>query len=504
MHPGRSTVGGLRMWTADMDARRVERLTGGMRGRRWAVGVVAALAVAGGTVGEPAVEGPAARTVSVELARSVDVATVTMSNGVRARVMRLPSGVSGGRVWITLRVLGEPREVWGEGGGQAQSLAWRAAMAWEAPAGVGRPAHTLGPDGLQLRFQGSTEEAGAALRSMAEMLTRPRVDAERLTALRSPADMARAAGPEMERWATQVQRFMGGPAGVARDEAAGVESVAAWLKAAVHRGPIEVAVVGDVDVATVEPLLRRELGVVTPRAVASPALVAVRRGGGGGGGVAEREAARAEVRGPRSADGAVWVRGPGPEIGDLAGVRTWAVASAALKDALGQWQSEQGWEAASGSRRATVWVTVVPGRVTMEAGRVVVSSMISGTDEQVRGRAAEFEARLWAVAREGLGAEAVMAAAERAAGEAERKLRDASYWADVLPMAGLYGLDVDALAAAPGAYRAMTAERVNAALRAWAEACVPAKGEGSARLLVQLPAEVRAVQPAAEEGRARP
>lgn len=397
-----------------------------------------------------------------------------------------------------------------EGAGDLDARAGPGGAGWPRadalPRGVALSRQVQG-EGVTLRWWGPSEALGAILEQLAAMLERPGVDADRLEEWRQAAGL-QAAARDLDReqrvsalvlralWpGAQAEPALLTPTQIAALSAGAVE---AFTRRAAQAAPVRVAIAGDVAAPAALAAVQRTLGRLAPGerpwnwadapAAAGPRPVAPRGGRepidliipdepaaaatGGGGGVV-------------GGGGGAWVRllvGVGPRMRDLSGVRVAYVAGEVARRAGERAAAASGLDPA----RVRVQATVLPGRAREGSGMLMLGVRVepkrvgraagsgpgaADAAEAARERAAASAvldglAALLLNGGEDLSAD-VEAAKRRLADDARARLSEASYWALVLPLCGLHGVDPESIAAAPEAYAGIDGAEVDAVLRAW-------------------------------------
>jgi len=440
----------------------------------WAILSLIALAFAASvaTARQPVVE-------RIDLHRRAGVATAWLSNGpcVHVRPMR-----GSGRVMIVVCLAGgelteSPAERWHT---RAAAAGWRPA----AGGGGGRggaeealkPLVDLWPEGMVLHGSAPSARAAELAEQMARMLVDPQLNEAAVEAWRSTAldGLARRVEDPGETVTDAVFWAMA-PSVRLRTESPTPERVLGItpaqarqrLERLVHESPIEAAIVGDVALDDGLNLASRLFRDVPARGAIGPDSLAHERTLDGPLSSAPRSVAL-ELGGKEAGGGWSYavIAYPGPAIADLTAVRGLNVASRIVTARVRAALAEAGLETDQVSVRS------VPARSYRGLGLVLGSVRVRGGEDAAQRAVAVLGEAMSQVAPLGLPAAEVEIAGAALAADARRRLATAEYWASVLPITKLQGLEIDRLADAPRDLEGMTAAE---AAGAWAIWCAPAR-----------------------------
>lgn len=433
----------------------------------WAILSLIAFATGTAWARQPVVE-------RIDLHRRAGVATAWLSNGpcVHLRPMR-----GSGRVMIVVCLAGGELT-------ESQAERWHsraAAAGWGPAAGDGaeealKPLVNVWPEGMVLHGSAPAARAAELADQMARMLVDPRLNEAAFESWRSTAleGLARRAEDPGEAVTDAVFWAMA-PSVRPRTEAPAPERVLGItaaqarqrLERLVHESPIEAAIVGDVALDDGLNLANRLFADVPARGAVGPDSLAHERTLDGPLSSAPRSVAL-ELGGNEAAG--AWsyavVAYPGPAIADLTAVRGLNVAcrivTARVRAALAQ----------AGLDADQVSVRSVPARAYRGLGLVLGSVRVRGGEDAAQRAVAVLGEAMAEVAPLGLPAAEVESAGAALAADARRRLATAEYWASILPITTLQGLDIDRLADAPRDLEGMTAAE---AAGAWAIWCAPSR-----------------------------
>lgn len=322
------------------------------------------------------------------------------------------------------------------------------------------------PEGVGLRVSVEPARVGEALAVMAEMIAQPRADEGRLTAWRGRLKGLAARERSPERQVARALMNLLVPEGVPGDSqlppverlmALEADRIEAWLVTRVAPAPMEVAIAGPVDLGAAEAAAAKALSVLPGRARVEVRTFDARRRASRASGPINEEAALDIPPGQAH----LMAGFTGPDVGMIAEVRALYVALGVARDRLNAMRAEGTLEA------EMIGARLMPARQHPGLGAAILMARVSDSgDAPAKGMVALHRV-LHELVSAGPREEEVAAARTRAADDARKDAADPEYWAGVLSIAALQGIEIDALADAPEAYEALTAVQVQEALRRW-------------------------------------
>jgi hypothetical protein len=318
------------------------------------------------------------------------------------------------------------------------------------------------PEGMLITAACTTAELEGTLRQLAATLADPVVDPDAFEKAREKA-VAQSAlfeGRADHNAAEAMLRLMT-PADDARlrrparadFEAVKLESAAAMLKRHTASTAIDVAIVGDVDVTAIAPLVTASLGTLPPRTRDRLTdLRSIKRAPPPGG------KADAVTEGPRAM---LSLSLPAPAIADLGDARLASVASRLMERQVADALRDSGLKVSLASGSA------MTGRTYPELGAVIGSFLLAGDDAHLRAAAGVARKRLAALVEDGPSRTQLQRAIDDTVAEIAPRIDSADYWSQSLVMAWFLRVPIDELGTAPTAINATTSQRLRQHMAKW-------------------------------------
>lgn len=324
----------------------------------------------------------------------------------------------------------------------------------------------VSPEGVTLRIAIEPARLAEALTALASMVSEPRVDEARMAAWRARLKALESRERNPERLVARALMDLLVPDGVPGDgqlppidrlirlEA---ERVRAWLETKVAAAPMEVAIAGPIELKPTEVVVAKVFGPLADRARVDDRTY-----------VDRRQAKRAP--GPINEEAVLQIPAgtvhlmagfTGPDVGMLTDVRALNVALSIARSRLEALREDKRLDA------ELVGARVMPARQHPGLGAAIVTAKVRDAGDAAERTMLALHQVLHELMSAGPTAEEVTRATEKIATDARSDAADPEYWAGVLAIANLQGIDIDSLADAADVYGKLTAENVRETLRRW-------------------------------------
>jgi predicted Zn-dependent peptidase len=383
----------------------------------------------------------------VELHRRAGVTSFVFASGVRVHVRPMESSS------VTVRAVIAGVQAREDDGTRGLALLAGGGAALDLPTAK----VSVGPDGISVSWNGSTEDLPELAASLGRALVAPEFKHERFEQARlraitiAQATSARGAGRMMRELATpQLLALMPEPERIAGFT---FEQAQRFATEAFAQCLVDIAVTGPVEPSRIGELFGSHIPASAPRVLARGVKL-------------DPPAPGREVRTIAGGEATtVLVMAMGPPAGDLQGSRRSTALARIIDARLGDSLKER---AIDPSRRS---VTSLPARWGNSAGGLIVQVRLKGeSEDRAKARDASLsaiEGALESLRRDGPSEPELMRVRESLAQQADARAQDPAYWASVLASCRESGVRIDDLAGAGEKIRAITIEQVRDCARDW-------------------------------------